>query len=528
MDYSTCAGEDLASVTYQYDDASQRLLGITAADPNGNSLFSAYYKYSPAGDIEAVKSIQNGSEHTYTYVYDRLHRLTGEFGAGGSTSTPPSILEFHYDEGMPVHAPCSIKLNGTRYYFEYNANGARTGDWNIRDVLRPLQRIITYDTEGRPARIVNNENGSTTTFFYDGNGDRARKLTSSGESISYIGDHFEIHDGKPVKYLFAGDLRFAKITDNKTFFYIKDHLGSTRVILDEGGNQAGSISYLPFGGERTRTGLHAAAYTYTDQEKDPSTGLYNYDFRLYDPWLRQFVSPDSIVPDWYNPQSLNRYSYVLNNPLNYVDPDGHFVVAAAFAVAQVVAMAVSYIGCKIAANSIRFFGDTEAVDNANAGVNFALKETAKINASEVAGMAAGEAAGALISTAWRAGGRLTGKGSQLAGEMGGEVAPKSGRNYLQDIFSIKRQKGLGDIAAGTKADAETIGHAWVNGKNVKRFDLGDGGYGLTDGTRSFRLQYKPKDGVWKANFQENTFVPGRQKGIEVKNVHMTITDMIAP
>ena len=56
----------------------------------------------------------------------------------------------------------------------------------------------------------------------------------------------------------------------------------------------------------------------------------------------------------------------------------------------------------------------------------------------------------------------------------------------------------------------------------------DGGYGLTDGTRTFRLQYKPKDGIWKANFQENTFIEGRTKGIEVKNVHMNITDMVAP
>ncbi|MCH9686727.1 MAG: hypothetical protein K0V04_35165 [Deltaproteobacteria bacterium] len=102
-------------------------------------------------------------------------------------------------------------------------------------------------------------------------------------------------------------------------------------------------------------------------------------------------------------------------------------------------------------------------------------------------------------------------------------------------MDIKKQKGLGDIAPGNRAHAEVLGEAWVNGPNVKRFDLGDGGYGLTDGTRTFRLQYKPKDGVWKANFQENRFVQphesfraGRQKGIQTKNIHMTIADMSAP
>ena len=45
--------------------------------------------------------------------------------------------------------------------------------------------------------------------------------------------------------------------------------------------------------------------------------------RMYDPELGRFISPDSIVPDFSNPQSLNRYSYVLNNALKYTDPTGH-------------------------------------------------------------------------------------------------------------------------------------------------------------------------------------------------------------
>lgn len=62
---------------------------------------------------------------------------------------------------------------------------------------------------------------------------------------------------------------------------------------------------------------------FTDQELDSETGLYNYDARLYDPSIGMFISPDGIVPDMYNPQSLNRYAYCLNNPLKYIDPSGH-------------------------------------------------------------------------------------------------------------------------------------------------------------------------------------------------------------
>jgi RHS repeat-associated protein len=51
--------------------------------------------------------------------------------------------------------------------------------------------------------------------------------------------------------------------------------------------------------------------------------LYNYDARLYDPVIGRFISPDSIIPDYYDPQTLNRYGYCRNNPLIYVDPSGY-------------------------------------------------------------------------------------------------------------------------------------------------------------------------------------------------------------
>lgn len=64
---------------------------------------------------------------------------------------------------------------------------------------------------------------------------------------------------------------------------------------------------------------------YTDQELDKESGLYNYDARLYDPIVGRFISADSVVSDLYDPQSLNRYAYCVNNPLIYTDPSGHSI-----------------------------------------------------------------------------------------------------------------------------------------------------------------------------------------------------------
>jgi RHS repeat-associated protein len=55
---------------------------------------------------------------------------------------------------------------------------------------------------------------------------------------------------------------------------------------------------------------------------DAETGLYYYNARYYDPQLGRFTQPDTTIPDLSNPQSYNRYSYCVNDPLRYTDPDG--------------------------------------------------------------------------------------------------------------------------------------------------------------------------------------------------------------
>jgi RHS repeat-associated protein len=65
-----------------------------------------------------------------------------------------------------------------------------------------------------------------------------------------------------------------------------------------------------------------------------SIGLYNYKARFYDPYITHFLQPDSIVPNPYNPQSLNRYSYALNNPIRYNDPSGHEYCDGVYSSAQ--------------------------------------------------------------------------------------------------------------------------------------------------------------------------------------------------
>ncbi|HUV51760.1 MAG TPA: RHS repeat-associated core domain-containing protein [Dehalococcoidia bacterium] len=94
------------------------------------------------------------------------------------------------------------------------------------------------------------------------------------------------------------------------------------MVTDSSGAQYGYTRYYPYGSTRDSGGSLDTDKKFTGQRADAS-GLYYYGARYYLPAMGRFISADTVVPNPYNPQSLNRYSYCLNNPLRYTDPTGH-------------------------------------------------------------------------------------------------------------------------------------------------------------------------------------------------------------
>ena len=85
----------------------------------------------------------------------------------------------------------------------------------------------------------------------------------------------------------------------------------------------GEQRYYPFGERRITSADLKTDHLFTGQLSVGLGGIYSYGARFYSSKLGRFLSADTIVPDWANPQSLNRYAYTYNNPLKYVDPTGH-------------------------------------------------------------------------------------------------------------------------------------------------------------------------------------------------------------
>ena len=107
------------------------------------------------------------------------------------------------------------------------------------------------------------------------------------------------------------------------YYVLKDHLGSSSVVTDNTGLIVGEDRFYPFGETRFTTGTMFTDKLFTGQRQITGLGIYHYGARFYSPKLGRFLSADTIVPGYANPQNLNRYTYVTNNPLRYIDPTGH-------------------------------------------------------------------------------------------------------------------------------------------------------------------------------------------------------------
>ncbi len=298
---------------YGYDSLSTRLTSIITA--GADEILNKAYTYTSAGDIASITDTQSGV--TYSYTYDRLHRLVSETNDGPSDNFAQATLVSTYDDSWrPLHAPDSIIYNGSEHFYADDANGNLTGIPDFSDPYyisfpRTASNSITYNADNMPVRISNRKDDGAMVstiavdFTYDGNGTRAKKALSTGDTTYYIGNHFEVANGEETKYIFAGNQRIAKVTDTATFYFHKDHLGSSSVMTDyPAGATVETTEYLPFGHERDHTGSDVTDYKFTDQEKDTETGLYNYDARMYDPVIALFISADSVDQDWVAGRSL--------------------------------------------------------------------------------------------------------------------------------------------------------------------------------------------------------------------------------
>jgi RHS repeat-associated protein len=184
-----------------------------------------------------------------------------------------------------------------------------------------------YDAENRLTQV----SSGTATYLYDSEGNRVRK-NASGVSTEYV--YFggnAIAERNPsasnwTDYIFFKGKRVARRDPSgAVHYYLSDHLGSTTMVVSAAGAIENESDYYPWGGELKISAADAGNhYKFTGKERDPESGLDYFGARYYGNGLGRFTSPDpkpkSAHP--FDPQTWNRYAYVTNRPLIFIDPDG--------------------------------------------------------------------------------------------------------------------------------------------------------------------------------------------------------------
>jgi RHS repeat-associated protein len=294
-------------------------------DPLGNfqSVSSSAYSLSlttlPNGTVTSANDSVNGN---WSYTYDEFNRLAAASKSGFA-------MQWQYDRygnrqrqgGNGPTPSYTIDPTTNRVAnFSYDANGNVTFDGTNTYAYDAENRMIsttsptsvvtnyTYDAEGRRVKVATVGAATYDEFVYDLAGRVASEVDSNGAWIR----------GE----IYWGGRRLATYIAGTTYFKHQDQVGNLRVITLPNGSVQATCTNLPFGDNSSCGSGYQEAFT--DYERDAESGLDHSWFRQLSSTPGRFISPDPYEgsADITNPQSLNRYSYALNNPLSFSDPLG--------------------------------------------------------------------------------------------------------------------------------------------------------------------------------------------------------------
>jgi RHS repeat-associated protein len=203
----------------------------------------------------------------------------------------------------------------------YDASGNKVGAAAVSPpYCTPLPTTYSYNAENQ----LNSTAG--ITYYYDGDGKRVQK--SSG-TLYWYGTNpdplLETNGSGTLtnEYIFFGGKRIARRdSSNNVIYYLSDHLGTSRIVTNSSGTVQDDSDFYPYGGERVVSSTSGNHYKFTGKERDAESGLDNFGARYDSSQYGRFMTPDPLGGHIEDPQTLNKYAYVRNNPLNLTDPTG--------------------------------------------------------------------------------------------------------------------------------------------------------------------------------------------------------------
>ena len=333
-----------------YDYNALGLISSLTHSKNSKMLDQFTYAYDPVGNIVQIEKhrsdidVDNGK---FKYVYDPRGRLL-EAVNGQNYKT------YAYDAtGNRV----TSMQNGIETKYSYNARNQLT-----RATESGIESEYIYDKRGNLANVIQNgqltasytcdatnmvisafnRNKGTVDYTYNGLSNRVRKIENlqAGltqrqqypcRDVKYVLDITQSYDNLLMtqgsheqNYIWGNELLFSGKSDNTSFYYLQDHLGSPIRLMGTG-NDSEALAYDEFGVpmiEARLSGKNNAALSYnnpfsfTGYQADNISGLQYAQARYYNPSQGRFTAEDSVK------DGLNWYGYCGGNPINFTDPSG--------------------------------------------------------------------------------------------------------------------------------------------------------------------------------------------------------------
>jgi RHS repeat-associated protein len=321
--------------SFSTNSASLTLQGGTNPVMSPEVIYSYSLVHAPDGQIANANDSINGN---WNYTYDDFNRLqtASQVGANNTVINGLSWNDDRYGNRWNQNVTAGTGTS-TGLLFDPSSNHATT---NLvydagGNVLKDTLHSYVYDSENRIVQV-----DQIASYIYDAEGRRVGKSDGTTYVVGLAGQVLdELDSGQWVRSeVYAGGHHLATVTGQTVYFNHTDWLGTERARTDVAGALCETLSSQPFGDSLatgTSTNVSSCNPTpnfLTGKQRDTESNLDDFGARYFSSQWGRWMSPDwaatpQAVPhaNLANPQSLNLYAYVNNDPVGGEDPDGHAV-----------------------------------------------------------------------------------------------------------------------------------------------------------------------------------------------------------
>ncbi len=291
----------------------------TGASVNNNRIRRIVDNISPEWTTDYLYDDYNRLAHAQAGTYFRYY----QYDPFGNIKDFSALTLNYATNAYGAPATNRIQSDGVGGIYSYDEAGNMTAG---------MGQSYAYDGANR----LKTANGSTSTYGYDGDGMRVKKI-EGGATTYYVQSSalkntaMEVNSTGVLRaYVYAnGKLTAMQATDGQLYWMHTNHLGNSRAMTDANGNLTYKGQFDPYGqalNEWSSSGNNNLnTKKFTGYERDNATGLDYANARMYNNGRGRFMTPDTKGLGSANtrrPETLNRYSYTHNDPVNFVDPTG--------------------------------------------------------------------------------------------------------------------------------------------------------------------------------------------------------------